>query len=193
MAKIVIVAGLSGAGKTTLLSSIAKRHKDFQVIQLWTIMKKEADARRIKVEHDTIKKLDNATLSKLRLAAFKRLALMKGGIILDTHLSIEGQNMFTPGIPTKIIKIKALDICGMVYVNASSDEIIKRRSKDKNIRSREEQAHSSLDMQRIIDISILANYANMLDMPLHIIHNREGGQELAAKELESALAGILKG
>ena len=192
MAKIVIVAGLSGAGKTTLLSSIAKRHKDFQVIQLWTIMKKEADARRIKVEHDTIKKLDNATLSKLRLAAFRRLALMKGRIILDTHLSIEGQNMFTPGIPTKIIKIKALDICGIVYVNANSDEIIKRRSKDKNIRSREEQARSSLDMQRIIDISILANYANMLDMPLHIIHNREGGQEFAAKELESALTGILK-
>jgi adenylate kinase len=184
-AKIVIVAGLSGAGKTTLLDKLASSRRNFKTVPLGLLMNEEAKRLGIKTDRDTIKRLENKTISKLRTAAFRKVSKMNGNVIVDTHLSIEGPNRFVPGLPLGVLK--GLNVVGIVYVNANSDEIVKRRQKDKKIRSRENQEISALDIQRTVDVSILAHYATVLDVPCYVIHNREGHSNIAAKELDIAL------
>jgi adenylate kinase len=191
MAKIVIVAGLSGAGKTTLLEKPATS-KGYRTAALWLLMKDEAAKRGIKAGHDTLKRLDNTRMSVLRSAAFKRVSKMNGNVIVDTHLSIEQANGFLPGLPRNAMK-ELKKVVGIIYINASSQEITKRRRKDKMMREREDQSASSLDMQRAIDLSTLAYYATELNIPCYVIHNREGHQDIAAKELRSALRNAFGG
>jgi adenylate kinase len=179
--KIVIVAGLSGAGKTTLLKRLSSSTIRYKVIALGMLMKEEAARRGIGAGQDTLKLLDN-----------KKVSRMNGNVVVDTHLSVEGDVGFAPGLPSSSMRsLKGL--AGIVYVDADSSEIIKRRQKDMRTRDREHQSIASLDMQRAIDLSILAHYATELDIKCYVVRNREGFAGIAAKELGKALSDAFSG
>ncbi len=184
--KMVIVAGLSGAGKSTLLKRLGASAKRYKIVALGLLMKDEAAKRGIGAGQDTLKLLDNKRVSLLRGIAFKKVSKMNGNVVVDTHLSVEGANGFAPGLPSAVIHgLKGL--AGMVYIDADSHEILKRRQKDKTIRNREQQSAASLDVQRAIDLSMLAHYAVELNIKCYVVRNREGKAEIAAMELSRAL------
>jgi adenylate kinase len=191
VSKILIVMGLSGAGKTTMLDNVKMRQSkfDYTVVNVGSMMKDMAIKRNIIINRDEIKKLEGSTMNKLRKDAYYRISGMDTNIVLDTHVTIENEekSRIIPGIPFhSLLHLK--NIAGLVYVNSPTEQVLKRRANDKK-RKREVQDGSTLDNQRISDISILSYYSAYLNISLYIIENRDGKKNLndAINKLHNAI------
>ena len=185
--KIIIVAGLSGAGKTTLLNKL--KPGNYKIINIGTLMKEELSKNGEEINRDIIKKLSNKDLSKLRNIAFGRVQKLKGNIVLDTHITIESGLGILPGIPYSTLRFLN-NLSAFVYINAPSEDIIKRRKTDKS-RNREEQDVFNIDMQRMVDMSTLSYYTSHLNISLYVINNKSGRLIEALKKLQSTIDNVL--
>ena len=185
--KIIIVAGLSGAGKTTLLNKL--NPGNYKIINIGTLMKGELSKKGEEINRDTIKKLSNKELSKLRNIVFGRVQKLKSNIVLDTHITIESGLGILPGIPYSTLRFLN-NLSALVYINAPSEDIIKRRNTDKS-RNREKQDAFSLDIQRIVDISALAYYSSYFNIPIYIIENKNRTLEKSIDDLNRSIVNIL--
>jgi adenylate kinase len=182
--KIVIITGLSGAGKTTLLDAIPGRR--YRVVTIGTLMEKDGIEKGFVKNRDELKTLDHKRFNRLRRDAYAQFSKIKGDLILDTHTTIEKEPKLEPALPLSFIK--GLNIRAFIYVNASSEEIMARREKDSRLRPRERQSYAALDIQRIVDLSILGYLSTHINAPLYIINNGEGRIGAASKELSKAVA-----
>ncbi len=188
--KILIVSGLSGAGKTTLLDKLQKRNSgvDYTVVNIGSMMKEMGMEHKYIKNRDEIKLLSKNRIDKLRRDAYYRVSGMSGNIVLDTHTTIENNKMSSimPGLPYhSLIHLKK--ISGLIYINAPTEDILKRRLSDKK-RSREIQDSGAIKAQRIVDISMLSYYSTYLNISLYIIDNIDGKKNLAValSKLEGA-------
>ena len=195
MGKIIIVAGLSGAGKTTLINSISKslKHADinFKVVNVGTLMEDIGIKNKYIWHRDQIKKIDVKLGSNLRELAYSKISKLRENVLLDTHITIENESesRFVSGLPSKTLK-RLRNVAAFVYINAPSEDIIKRRKTDKS-RNREEQDAFSLDIQRIVDISALAYYITYFNIPLYIIENKNRTLEKSIDALNRSIVNIL--
>ena len=192
--KILIVMGLSGAGKTTLLDRVRERESksDYVVVNVGSMMKDMAIKRNIIINRDEIKKLEGITMNKLRKDAYYRISGMDTNIVLDTHVTIENEekSRIIPGIPFhSLLHLK--NIVGLVYIDSPTEQILARRTSDIK-RKREIQDTSTLDNQRISDISILSYYSAYLNISLYIIENKDGKKNLnnAVDKLHNAIGEV---
>jgi adenylate kinase len=183
MAEIVVVTGTPGSGKTTIVKSF--KGLNCTVLGVGEMMEKVAVEKRYVKNKDELRYLTNERLTELRTLTFKEIAAMKGRVIVDTHASVVKKNRFFPGLPFYAVELlKGLK--GFVYIDATAEEIIARRLKDKT-RKREVQHASEIDDQRTINISNLSYYASMLNIPLYIIGNREGQLQKAETEFAESI------
>ena len=185
--KIIIVAGLSGAGKTTLLNKL--NPGNYKIINIGTLMKGELSKKGEEINRDTIKKLSNKELSKLRNIVFGRVQKLKSNIVLDTHITIESGLGILPGIPYSTLRFLN-NLSALVYINAPSKDIIKRRNTDKS-RNREKQDAFNIDMQRLVDMSTISYYTSHLNISLYVINNKSGCLIESFKKLQSAIDNVL--
>ncbi len=181
--KIAIVAGLSGAGKSTLLG---KAGKGYKVANIGDLMLEAALRKGLAKDRDAIKRLSHGEVESLRDSAATALIKLKGEIILDTHMTIEKGAKLEPALPHSFMQ-RLRPARALIYINATSGEVMARRRKDRGLRSREIEESAALDVQRTVDLAILGYLSTHLNMPLYIIENREGHADRAAKELASAL------
>lgn len=181
-AKIAIVTGLSGAGKTTLLSMAGR---GFRIVNIGDIMETVGKGLALTGDRDELRGLPPKELFRLQRLAYAKFARMTGNIVLDTHVTIESNQRLGPALPHAFIN--GLNIRTLVYINAPSPSIVKRRRKDRGSRSREPQAAASLDVQRTIDLAILGYLSTHLNVPLYVVDNLDGRKRQAARELARAL------
>jgi adenylate kinase len=171
MTKILIVVGSPGAGKSTLLGdkSIAGKYK---VMNLGDLLSKVALSKGYVKDRDQVRYLPRSLILRLYKEAGGRMPPMDGDVIIDTHASVEAHNRFDPGITFKTEKILKHAV-GLVYIDATNDEIRERRMKDRK-RTREIESEATLNRQRIINMATLSYYSSLLNIPLYIIDNTEG-------------------
>jgi len=182
--KLIIVTGTPGAGKTSIIDSV-KADKKYKVVNVGTIMEDIGIKRGLIKHRDEIRYLDFDTIEKFREAVFKQLASLKGNTIVDTHMSVERKGKFVPGLPRVISKyLKGL--VGIVYIDATTDELLSRRGNDK-MRIRETESQMILDMQRMIHAAMLAYYSIQLNIPIYVIHNEENSLKESIKAFKNAL------
>ncbi len=168
--KGIIVTGSPGAGKTTLLT--AADLKGCKLVNVGNLMKDFAVKLGYVNDRDKIRKLDQEKIDRLREEAFAAIGRMEGKLVIDTHATVESEGKFLTGLPFSIIG-GAKWLKAIVYIDAQSDEILRRRALDIN-RHRENDRKEMLDVQRDINIATLSFYSSYLNISLYIIRNREG-------------------
>lgn len=182
--KLIIVAGSPGAGKTSIVQSI-KNNKKFKIVTVGTVMEEISTKMGLVKHRDEIRYLDLETMNRVRTKAFKEIGLMKGNIILDTHMTIEREGKHVPGLPALILS-HLKNLVGIIYIDATTDEILERRRNDKT-RKREMEDKEIIDMQRIVNVAMLAYCSIHLNISIYTIHNRENSIEKTIKEFKKAL------
>jgi adenylate kinase len=183
MPSIAIVAGAPGSGKSTLLKGI----KGYKVVNLGDMMIKHAISKGYTNDRDKLRALSTKKIGLLKRLTFSEINAMKGNIIIDTHASVEHKGRFVPGLPrNEIALLKGSPIKALIYVDAPTGEVLKRRKADAS-REREIEPAWVIDTQRTISIASLAMYSSDLNIPMYIIVNRQGAVDESTALLESYL------
>ncbi len=184
MNKIAILVGTPGAGKTTVIGKLSKSEKH-KTVNVGTEMLKIASSEGMANDRDKLRYLRPEQIIVLRLKAFKKINKMQGNIVLDTHATVKQGSRYVPGFSIKELQeLKGLK--AFIYIDATAEEIIARRKRDKT-RRREEESAYEIDQQRSFNLSFISAYSSYLGIPIYIIKNRENKLEETMKELETAL------
>ncbi|MCL5427952.1 MAG: AAA family ATPase [Candidatus Marsarchaeota archaeon] len=181
MGKKIIVTGTPGSGKTAILSLL----KGINIISLGTELQRKSG-----VERDKIR----STMSYKDAKAFRKNVLreidsIKEDIIIDTHTSIKSGDRYIAGF-TKEDTASLHDVKGIVYIDATADDILARRAADKS-RRRNNETKQEIKEQRGVNISLATFYMQELGVPLYIIKNKQGKIEDAKEDVEKAIKTML--
>lgn len=169
--KVVFVAGSPGAGKTTIIQRVAA-NKGYKVVNVGGLMTKIAVKKDYVKDRDQIRYLDRKRFEELQVLAFKEVSKMNGNIILDTHATIEQNGRYLPGI--SIGHTKHLGgLAALVYIDALTNDITKRRKGD-STRRRENEKRELIDVQRLMNVSLLSACSSYLNLPFYVIFNEQG-------------------
>jgi adenylate kinase len=169
--KIVFVCGSPGAGKTSIINGISK-NKNYKVVNVGTQMTEVALKKGYIKNRDDIRFLKRERLNELQIETFKGISKMNGNIILDTHATVEQNGRYLPGI--SIEHTPHLNkLVAFVYIDSLTEDIAKRRKGDKT-RRRENERVDLIDVQRLINISILSTCSTYMGLPLYIVFNEQG-------------------
>lgn len=170
----VIVTGSPGAGKSTIVDSI-NGSEGYRVANVGTLMLEEAKKLGYTDDRDRIRYMEVGRLDEVRVNAFKELSTYDGNVVVDTHNYVEENGRFVPGLPMKLLEGLG-GIEAFIYVNAEESDIIDRRRKD-TTRTRELEDTENMKVQKTLNLSVLAYYSSLLNVPLYLINNRNGRLE----------------
>ncbi|MEM4348129.1 MAG: adenylate kinase [Candidatus Anstonellaceae archaeon] len=173
---MIVVMGLPGAGKSTVLSATPK---DYKIINYGDLMFEIAQKRYMVSDRDQIRKLDPKKQAVIQSLVGKKLAKMKGKIILDTHCSIATPKGYLPGLPFRLLSKLKVEL--LILITAPFEEIIIRRQADAS-RTRDSQTVDSLAEHDSVNRALLAAYSCLTGAPCAIISNRQGKLEEAQQK-----------
>jgi len=105
-------------------------------------------------------------------------------VLVDTHLFIRTREGFWPGLPFEVVR--ALKPTHLVLVEASSDEILARRTADKR-RYRDALSEEQLDEEKALARSLLAVSSSLTGAPMMVVDNAQGKSVEAASMVAKAL------
>jgi adenylate kinase len=168
--RVILLCGSPGVGKTAVADALAK--KGHTSVTIGTLMKELAVSKGYVKNRDEIRYLPKETTTKLRKAAIRRISEMRGTVIVDTHVSVANGNRYTSGMPYDTVSMLN-SVSGIIFMDATNRELMLRRKKDKD-RTREEEDERRMDNQRAINLGVVSYYFTYLNIPLYIIHNRQG-------------------
>ena len=190
MARIVVVTGSPGVGKTTLVKSLGG-DPSFRIMSVADEMLPLAAEKGWAKHRDELRYMDNEQITTLRNYAFEKIAASDGNVIIDTHATVEQNGRYVPGLPGDAMeKFKGL-MAGIIYIDASTDDILARRESDKE-RVREKEARHIIHMQRAINISALSYYSSYLNVPLYVVTNRQGRLDESMEKFKSCIYDAFK-
>lgn len=188
--RIILVFGSPGAGKTTVITKSIGNNAAYQIINIGTLMKDIAMNRGYVSDRDVVRYLPIKIATAIRKTAIGQIEKMQGNIVIDTHVSVERGNRYFPGMPLDAIS-RLTGVAGIIYIDAKTADIIKRRKNDKN-RKREMESASTIDLQRSINIAMISAISAHLNISIYIIENNEGMLQAAEKSFKAALEDIMK-
>ena len=188
--RIILVFGSPGAGKTTVITKSIGNNAAYQIINIGTLMKDIAMNRGYVSDRDVVRYLPIKIATAIRKTAIGQIEKMQGNIVIDTHASVERGDRYFPGMPLDEIS-RLTGIAGIIYIDAKTDDIIKRRKYDKN-RKREMDSSRTIDLQRSINIAMISAISAHLNISVYIIENNEGMLHTAEKNFKAALEDIMK-
>ncbi|MGI0141135.1 MAG: AAA family ATPase [Candidatus Micrarchaeales archaeon] len=177
MGRIIIFMGTPGAGKSSVISGISHNFKLINIgTEMLTIAVKEHGIK----DRDDMRKLGAEKIKQIRNKVFDGIRTDKSNIILDTHASVRSGPRFVPGFT--VDELQSLNqIETIVYVDASSKEIMARRGKDLT-RRRDVEDETDLEEQREINLSLIGTYAAIIGIPIYIIKNNDGHLKQALEQ-----------
>lgn len=181
MTKLILFVGTPGAGKSTLLAELAKR-KAITIVNLGDVMMQVAKDR--VADREALGTMNDEQIKKDREAAFKKIIDKKTDTLIDTHLTIKYGRRYVPGVT--IEELKKIRIKAIIYVDATAQEIWKRRHNDESKSGRRniDDTVAEIDEQKAVNLAILSSCAIYLSIPIYIIYNSDGKIEDAVMELE---------
>ncbi len=123
------MVAVPGAGKSTTLQILKKLKPDIKIVNFGDFMFEIAKEKYgIKDRDEMRKKLSLEDYRKLQLEAAKRIAEIKGDVVIDTHLAIKTPKGYYPGLPTEVAKLLMPDVIAVMEFNPSI--VLERRLKD---------------------------------------------------------------
>ena len=130
----VVVIAVPGTGKTSTLQLLRKMKPDIKIVNFGDFMFEIAREKYgIKDRDEMRKKLSLEEYRELQLEAAKRIAEIKGDVVIDTHLAIKTPKGYYPGLPTEVAKLLMPDVIAILEFNPSI--ILERRLKDIRLKS----------------------------------------------------------
>jgi len=185
MSNVVIVLGTQGAGKSTVLSALSGT---VRVVNLGDEMLKLAAIDYGINDRDKLRTLPGYAekSEEWRRKIISDIANGKENVVLDTHASIKSGNRYTPGFTIKDLDALQGHAKGIIYIDASTAEIIGRRAKDKT-RNREQDTATEIDQHRNINLSLASFFSAYLNIPLYILYNNEGSLENTQKKAKEII------
>lgn len=188
--KRAIVVGIPGVGKTTLITRAAdllNQKRKTTVVIFGTIMFEEAKKKMGLKNRDELRRLAVEDQRRLQDLAAQRITEMKDDIvIIDTHLFVNTEEGYYPGLPMRLLSI--MKPTNMVMVAADPGEIAERRKSDQ---TRQRDISSIENIQKELDISrvMVASCSVLTGAPFAIIMNNNGQMDKAAANIAKILLG----
>jgi adenylate kinase len=187
--KRAIIVGIPGVGKTTLITRAAEilnQKRKTTVVIFGTIMFEEAKKMGLK-NRDEMRRMTVEDQRRLQDVAAQRITEMNDDIVMiDTHLFINTDEGYYPGLPMRLLNI--MKPTNMVMVAADPREIAERRNSDQ---TRQRDIASSENIQKELDISrvMVASCSILTGAPFAIIMNNDGQMGEAAANIAKILLG----
>ncbi|MCC2648494.1 MAG: adkA [Nitrososphaeraceae archaeon] len=170
--KRVVVVGIPGVGKTTVISKTAEilnqRGTQTAVVVFGTMMFEEATKLGIN-NRDEMRRQSIEVQRHMQNLAARRIADLKDNIVIvDTHLFINTNEGYYPGLPLHLLEV--IKPTNIVMVAADPEEIVNRRRIDE---TRDRDIESVEDIQYQLDISkvMVATCSVLTGCPFIIIIN----------------------
>ncbi|MFL6310323.1 MAG: adenylate kinase [Nitrososphaera sp.] len=187
--KRAIIVGIPGVGKTTLITRASEmlnqKHKT-TIVVFGTIMLEEAKKMGIK-NRDELRRMTVEDQRHLQDLAAQRITEIKDDIVMiDTHVLINTDEGYYPGLPMRLLNI--MKPTNMVMVAADPNEIAQRRRSDQ---TRQRDIASLENIQKELEISrvMVASCSILTGAPFAIIMNSEDQIEEAAANIAKTLLG----
>ena len=187
--KRAIIVGIPGVGKTTLITRAAEmlnQKRKTTVVIFGTIMFEEAKKMGLR-NRDEMRRMTVEDQRRLQDLAAQRITEMKDDIVMiDTHLFINTEEGYYPGLPMRLLNI--MKPTNMVMVAADPREISERRKSDQ---TRQRDIASAENIQKELDISrvMVASCSILTGAPFAIIMNNDGQISEAAANIAKILLG----
>lgn len=176
-------------GKTTLITRAAEmlnQKRKTTVVIFGTIMFEEAKKMGLR-NRDEMRRMTVEDQRRLQDLAAQRITEMKDDIVMiDTHLFINTEEGYYPGLPMRLLNI--MKPTNMVMVAADPREIAERRKSDQ---TRQRDIASAENIQKELDISrvMVASCSILTGAPFAIIMNNDGQISEAAANIAKILLG----
>lgn len=181
MALRVIVVGIPGVGKTTVVQGVVSGYPEAKLVTFGTLMFEAARSLKWVKDRDEMRKMTVERQKRLQRIAAARVARMKEkAILVDTHLFIRTAEGFWPGLPFEVVR--AMQPTHLVLVEATPEEIAKRRSADAT-RKRDSITVESLREELQIARSFLTVSSTLTGAPMMIVQNEQGRQDEVSKSI----------
>lgn len=188
--KRAIIVGIPGVGKTTLITRAAEilnQKRKTTVVIFGTVMFEEAKKKMGLKNRDELRRMVVEDQRRLQDLAAQRITEMNDDIvIIDTHLFINTDEGYYPGLPMRLLSI--MKPTNMVMVAADPSEIAARRKSDQ---TRQRDIASAENIQKELDISrvMVASCSILTGAPFAIIMNNDGQMGEAAANIAKILLG----
>ena len=187
--KRVVVVGIPGVGKTTVISRTAEilnqRGIQTAVVVFGTMMFEEAGKLGIN-NRDAMRRESIEVQRHMQDLAARRIADLKDNIVIvDTHLFINTNEGYYPGLPLHLLEV--IKPTNIVMVAAHPEEIVNRRRIDE---TRDRDIESVEDIQYQLDISkvMVATCSVLTGCPFIIIMNSNNKIDETASNIVKALS-----
>lgn len=187
--KRVVVVGIPGVGKTTVISRTAEilnqRGIQTAVVVFGTMMFEEATKLGIN-NRDEMRRQSIEVQRHMQNLAARRIADLKDNIVIvDTHLFINTNEGYYPGLPLHLLEV--IKPTNIVMVAADPEEIVNRRRIDE---TRDRDIESAEDIQYQLDISkvMVATCSVLTGCPFIIIMNSNNKINETASNIVKALS-----
>jgi adenylate kinase len=187
--KRAVIVGIPGVGKTTVITratEMLSQKRKATVVVFGTIMFEEAKKMGLK-SRDEMRMMPVEDQRRLQEMAAQRITEMNDDIVLiDTHLFINTEEGYYPGLPMRLLSI--MKPTNMVMVAADAREIAERRKSDQ---TRQRDIISAENIQKELDISriMVASCSILTGAPFAIIMNNDGQLGEAAANIARILLG----
>jgi adenylate kinase len=188
--KRAVIVGIPGVGKTTLITRAAEilnQKRKTTVVIFGTVMFEEAKRKMGLKNRDELRRMAVEDQRRLQDLAAQRITEMNDDIvIIDTHLFINTDEGYYPGLPMRLLSI--MKPTNMVMVAADPSEIAARRKSDQ---TRQRDIASAENIQKELDISrvMVASCSILTGAPFAIIMNNDGQMGEAAANIAKILLG----
>ena len=188
--KRAVIVGIPGVGKTTLITRAAEilnQKRKTTVVIFGTVMFEEAKKKMGLKNRDELRRMAVEDQRRLQDLAAQRITEMNDDIvIIDTHLFINTDEGYYPGLPMRLLSI--MKPTNMVMVAADPSEIAARRKSDQ---TRQRDIASAENIQKELDISrvMVASCSILTGAPFAIIMNNDGQMGEAAANIAKILLG----
>ena len=187
--KRVVVVGIPGVGKTTVISRTAEilnqRGTQTAVVVFGTMMFEEATKLGIN-NRDEMRRQSIEVQRHMQNLAARRIADLKDNVVIvDTHLFINTNEGYYPGLPLHLLEV--IKPTNIVMVAAHPEEIVNRRRIDE---TRDRDIASVEDIQYQLDISkvMVATCSVLTGCPFIIIMNSNNKINETASNIVKALS-----
>jgi adenylate kinase len=187
--KRAIIVGIPGVGKTTVISRVTEilnQKRKTTVVVFGSLMFEEAKKMGLH-NRDEMRRMPVEYQRRLQEMAARGITEMKDEIVLvDTHLFINTDEGYYPGLPMRLLSI--MKPTNMVMVAADPGEIVERRKSDQ---TRQRDIASAENIQKELDISrvMVASCSVLTGAPFAIIMNNDGQIGEAAANIAKILLG----
>ncbi len=126
-----ILTGVPGAGKSTVCNRLLERTSDVSVVNYGDMIFEDAKKlypSLIQVRED-VRKLPRDEYKNIQVEAARKISLIKGNVVIDTHMSVKTPYGFYPGLIPETLHIIQPD--GIILLEFNPRDVIARREKDR--------------------------------------------------------------